>query len=130
MARKFKYGDYVYIKAYKKTVLTYDQIIRYDDDKKMYIIIEFDYGDPMDGWWWCYAKEEDLEFNDDMRDSKDPTKQCKPIFPENIELLEKDFEELYNYNYYLNEKYTNGEISEKEFRKKQKEYFMKEYNIK
>ncbi len=131
MTRKYKYGDYVSIKAYKRSLLwTYDQIIRYDEDKKMYVIIEFDFGNPLDDWSWCYAKEEDLEFNDEMRDSKDPTKQCKPIFPENIELLEKDFEELYNYDYYLNEKYTNGEISEEQFYKEYTEYCAKKYNIK
>ena len=118
MERKFKFGDNVYIKAFIKFGPAFAQIFKYDEEKQMYIIIQYDALCPTSSWWWSYAKEEDIELLGKVEGKDNPYDRKKPIFPADTRLDSDNYGELYTEEYYLAKKATDGEITFEEYRKK------------
>lgn len=112
---KFKFGDIFYIKAFIKWDYELGQIMRFDEEKGMYVVIRFlDNLDPHRFWCWCYIKEDEIEFASTIFDDDS---YHNDLFPEDTNLTEKEYLELYDEDYDLYLKLMKHEITDEEFSK-------------
>lgn len=106
---KFKYNDIVYVKALIAFDYDLGKIIKFDEERGMYLMIHIlDNQSPHSFWCWCYVKEEDIEFAENVLGDVTFYQHC---FEEPIKLDKKDFYEFYNENFLLYKSLYNGEIT-------------------
>lgn len=80
---KFRFGDIVYVKVWLPIDYDLGQIVRWQNDKQMYVMIVFgDNIDPRSHWSWCYVKEEDIDFANKLFDLSG----YKNLFDSNVRL--------------------------------------------
>lgn len=119
---RFKFGDIIYLKAFINWDYELGQIMRYDEEKGMYVVIRYlDNLDPFKFWRWCYIKEDEMDFASKVLGDISDTSYCKQLFPENIKLTSKDYLELYDEEYDLYVKLMRDEITTEEFYRRYRE---------
>lgn len=111
MKNKFVFGDYVALKVFQDLGGEYGQIIKFDSDKQMYLMIYFvDQLTPREAWHWSYVKEDDIEKTEVYNLFKN-----EPLFSFDVILDDYNYFEIYNEDYFLAKKYYDKEINRDEY---------------
>lgn len=112
--RKFKYGDFIYIKVFCLNFYKKGQVFDFDENKKLYRVCFFEnYDEPNISFYWSYVNEEDMELFykvDNAYINK------KPLFKKDLILNDSNFKELYKADYYVYRLYYENRINIDEFR--------------
>lgn len=121
---KFKKGDIVYVIAYIDIDYSLGKIVRFDEEKNMYVMIQFlDILDPESFWCWSYVKEEDIDYAEKVLKGAD---SYKKYFAKDMKLWPRDYLELYTEEYGYAKLFHEGKIERQEYYDKVDELYSKE----
>lgn len=121
---QFKKGDIVYIIAYIDIDYEFGKIVRFDEEKNMYVMIRFlDVLTPESCWCWCYVREEDIDYAEKVLEGAN---DYKKYFAKDVKLWPRDYLELYTEEYGYAKLVREGKIELQEYYDKARGLYFKE----
>lgn len=112
----YKYGDLAFFNRGYCIGKLFGQVLRYDKNRKEYIFLLFvDCKEPMKGFKWTYAKNEDLRPIKEYSDNKILLNNKNPFYPKSVNILKKDFIKLYDLEEIVNIWFVNKKITNEKY---------------